>query len=113
MPVRVQHWDPAWGALNEKNMRRWLERQGYAVSRYVYPPGTCFSDHTHEVDKKDTVLSGRLKIAAEGQEFVLAPGDIIEIPAHVVQTRKWSVTKQWSAWTPPAQSNPSDRKTAG
>ncbi len=84
MPVRVQHWDPAWGALNEKNMRRWLERQGYAVSRYVYPPGTYFSDHTHEVDKNDTVLSVLLKIAAEGQEFVLAPGDIIEIPAHAV-----------------------------
>ncbi len=42
MPVRVQQWDPAWGALNEKNMRRWLERQGYSVSRYVYPPRHLF-----------------------------------------------------------------------
>ncbi len=30
------------------------------------------------------MLNGRLKIAAEGQEFVLGPGDIIEIPAHIV-----------------------------
>lgn len=81
MAVRVEKWNPAWGELSEAAMRRRLEEEGYAVSRYVYPAGAVFDDHTHAVDKKDTVLQGRLKIGAEGKEFLLTPGDIIVIPA--------------------------------
>jgi quercetin dioxygenase-like cupin family protein len=86
MPVRVEHWQAAWGPLNEPAMRKRLEAEGYSVSCYTYPPGTYFSEHTHTVDKKDTVLRGRLKISAEGREVVLEAGDIIEIPAGTVHT---------------------------
>lgn len=86
MPVRVEKWDKAWGALNEANMGKRLENEGYAVGRYTYPPGTYFPDHTHEIDKKDGVLTGRLKIIALGKEFVLEPGDIIEIPTGTVHS---------------------------
>lgn len=86
MAVRVEHWSAEWGPLSEGAMRKRLEAEGYSVSRYIYPPGTCFSAHTHEVDKKDTVLRGRLKIGAEGKEVVLGPGDMIEIPAGTVHT---------------------------
>ncbi len=86
MPVRVEHWQKEWGLLSEAAMRRRLEAEGYSVSRYTYSPGTCFPEHTHGVDKKDTVLRGRLKIGAEGEEFVLGPGDMIEIPASTVHT---------------------------
>ncbi|MFQ5663439.1 MAG: cupin domain-containing protein [Terriglobia bacterium] len=81
MPVCVEKWNPAWGRLSEAAMRQRLEGEGYSVSRYVYPPGTYFPEHTHEVDKKDTVLAGRLKITAAGSEIVLEAGDIIELPA--------------------------------
>lgn len=86
MPVRLEKWNPAWGRLTEAAMRRRLETEGYAVSCYHYPPGTCFPEHTHSVDKKDTVLQGRLKIGAEGREFVLKAGDMIEIPAGTLHT---------------------------
>lgn len=86
MPVRVEHWQKEWGPLSEAAMRRRLEAEGYSVSRYVYSPGTQFPEHTHGVDKKDTVLRGRLKIGAEGKEVVLEPGDMIEIPAGTVHT---------------------------
>lgn len=81
MPVQLERWNRVWGRVSEAVMRNRLEGGGYTVSRYVYPPGTYFPEHTHGVDKKDTVLSGRLKIGAEGKEFVLAAGDTIEIPA--------------------------------
>ena len=81
MPVRVEKRDPAWGRLSEAAMRRRLEGEGYAVNRYVYPPGTFFPEHTHAVDKKDGVLSGRLRIGAEGRQFVLEAGDVMGIPA--------------------------------
>jgi quercetin dioxygenase-like cupin family protein len=35
------------------------------------------------VDKKDTVLQGRLRIGWDGGSVVLEPGDMIEIPAGV------------------------------
>lgn len=86
MPVRIEKWDPARGPLGEAAMRQRLEAEGYAVSRYLYPPGTYFPEHTHTMDKKDAVLRGRLKITAEGQEVVLGPGDMMEIPAGIRHT---------------------------
>ncbi len=86
MAVRREKWNPDWGALSEATMRQRLEAEGYSVSRYVYPPGTCFPEHSHGVDKKDTVLEGRLRITSEGKEFILEPGDIIEIPAQTPHT---------------------------
>jgi quercetin dioxygenase-like cupin family protein len=86
MPVRVEHWNPGWGPLNEANMRRRLQDEGYAVQRYHYPPGTYFSEHTHDIDKKDTVLAGRLEIGTEQGTVVLEAGDMIEIPAGMPHT---------------------------
>ncbi|MBI4459329.1 MAG: cupin domain-containing protein [Acidobacteria bacterium] len=81
MAPQIIHWNPEWGTLGEEAMRRRLETEGYAVSRYHYPPGTYFPPHTHAVNKKDTVLAGRLKIGWDGGSAVLEPGDMIEIPA--------------------------------
>lgn len=79
--MEIERWEAAWGELNERNLRRRLEAAGYAVSRYDYPPGTRFPDHTHGYDKKDAVLRGRFLIRAQGREFLLGPGDAIAVPA--------------------------------
>jgi quercetin dioxygenase-like cupin family protein len=79
-PVIV-HWNPDWGPLGERAMRERLEAEGFLVSLYHYSPGTYFPAHTHSVDKKDTVLRGRLQIGWDGGWAVLEPGDMIEIPA--------------------------------
>ena len=92
MGFNVIHWDPAWGPLREKKMRQQLVSAGYHVSRYRYPPGTVFPAHVHGVHKRDTVLSGKLKIAwpAAGDSpagsVVLEPGNMIEIPAGAVHS---------------------------
>ena len=84
--MKIEHWDPSRGELNEANMRRWLRSQGYDVARYTYSPGTYFPDHTHSIDKKDAVLSGRFRLIAAGQEFILEAGDALEIPASTVHS---------------------------
>lgn len=86
MSVQVEHWDPAWGPLSVSNMRLRLEQEGYRVTCYHYPPGTFFSEHTHDIDKKDTVLRGRLKIGTDDGEVILEAGDMIEIPSGVSHT---------------------------
>ncbi len=67
-------------------MRRKLEARGFAVSRYVYPPGTSFPDHTHGIDKIDAVLSGRFRMTVEGREVMLEAGDSITVPRGTVHS---------------------------
>lgn len=83
--MEVEHWNPDTdGALNEQNMRAKLEARGYSVSRYVYPPGTVFPEHTHGVDKIDGVLSGRFRLDMFGRTVVLEAGDCLAVPAGAV-----------------------------
>jgi quercetin dioxygenase-like cupin family protein len=80
--MEVERWDEAQdGPLTELSLRRKLESRGYRVSRYVYPPGTSFPTHTHEVDKMDAVFSGRFRIATRDGEVVLGPGDAMQVRA--------------------------------
>ena len=83
MVPKVIHWDPQLGRVSAEAVSRLLRSEGYVVSEYHYAQGTFFPLHRHEEDKKDSVLSGRLRIAWEGGETVLAAGDMIEIPAGV------------------------------
>ena len=71
--MEVESWNSDWGKLNESNMRKRLEEEGFSVITYSYSPGTYFSEHSHTIDKKDTVLSGKFKMTALGKEFILGP----------------------------------------
>jgi len=84
--VEIERWNEAWGQLSESNMKSRLEAEGFAVSRYVYPPATFFDNHKHAVDKKDAVLTGRLLIRAVGREFLLGPGDALAVPAGTIHS---------------------------
>jgi quercetin dioxygenase-like cupin family protein len=81
MMMHIDHWETARdGILSEQSMREKLIRLGYRVSRYVYPSGTYFPDHAHNVDKIDAVLSGRFRMVLEGREVVLEAGDLVAVP---------------------------------
>ena len=81
----VEHWDEGrYGPPTEGALRAHLEARGYDVFRYVYPPGTVFPEHTHDVDKIDAVLSGRFRMTTPDGEVVLAAGDCLEVPQNTV-----------------------------
>ena len=85
--MTIDHWNPTTdGPLTEAALRRKLERRGYRVTRYVYPPGTVFPDHSHAVDKLDAVLSGRFRMGMDGQEVVLEAGDVLAVPKGTVHS---------------------------
>jgi quercetin dioxygenase-like cupin family protein len=84
--MQVEHWNEAWGEPTEDNMRRRIESEGYSVSRYDYPPGTYFPDHTHSFDKIDAVVSGHFRIRADGREFLMGAGDMLAVPAGTVHS---------------------------
>ena len=78
--TEVVRWSAQDGPVRESELRSRLEQRGYVVSRYVYPPGTVFSDHTHAVDKIDAVVSGSFRLVLEGTEVLLGPGDWVAVP---------------------------------
>jgi quercetin dioxygenase-like cupin family protein len=83
-PIRWHHDKD--GRLTESALRAKLERLGYSVTRYVYPVGTVFPNHSHGVDKIDAVVSGRFKMIAEGQELVREAGDILPVARGIVHS---------------------------
>jgi quercetin dioxygenase-like cupin family protein len=85
--MKLERWhEESDGPFSETALRRKMERRGYFVSRYVYPPGTCFPDHTHEADKLDAVVSGRFRMDTEAGSVVLEAGDCLAVPRGTVHT---------------------------
>lgn len=83
----IESWDSSVdGELNERNMRRKLQDRGYTVNRYVYPPGSYFPPHTHDVDKIDGVVAGRFRMSMHGQSFDLVAGDCLAVPRGAVHS---------------------------
>jgi quercetin dioxygenase-like cupin family protein len=87
MALEVEHWNTAIdGELNEAALRDKLQHRGYHVTRYHYPPGTVFPDHTHGMDKIDAVLSGRFLMRMAGESAILEAGDCLAVPRGAVHS---------------------------
>ena len=87
--VRLRRWDAEEdGPPEQERLLDLLRARGFHASRHVYPPGTTFDEHTHDVDKIDAVVSGRFRMTAPGQEAVLEPGDWLEVPAGTPHTAR-------------------------
>jgi quercetin dioxygenase-like cupin family protein len=85
--LQVMHWDAELdGPLTESALCDQLEARGYRVSRYVYPPGTVFPDHSHDEDKIDAVLSGLFRMTMGDDEIILERGDSLEVPRGVIHS---------------------------
>ena len=85
MTLQIEHWNiDTDGELTESSMRKKLESRGYSVTRYSYPPGAYFPDHSHDVDKIDAVLSGEFMLQLEGESVILKAGDALAIPRGVL-----------------------------
>ncbi len=83
----IEHWDTgAEGPLSEDALRRKLAGRGYDVTRYVYPRGTLFPDHSHSVDKIDAVLSGRFRMTLGDRSVILEAGDCLFVPRGAVHS---------------------------
>ncbi len=85
--MSLERWDPKRdGPFSEGALKKKIEKCGYHVSRYVYPPGTYFPNHTHAIDKIDAVVSGRFRMATPKEEFILEAGDCLAVPRGTVHS---------------------------
>lgn len=85
--MSLSRWNPSVdGRLTEAALRRKLEGLGYSTTRYVYPSGTYFPDHSHSIDKMDAVVSGRFKMVIGGNQVILEAGDILAVTRGTVHS---------------------------
>eukprot|EP00884_Botryococcus_braunii_P005399 jgi/Botrbrau1/14860/Bobra.0326s0008.2 len=74
--------------LNQANMVKFLKKQGFSTNTYTFSPGTYFAHHSHGVNKKDSIVSGRFLFGMHGEEVILEAGDMLEVPAGVTHYAK-------------------------
>ena len=91
--LQISHWNEERdGVFSADKLKTNLEKDGFTVIPYTFSPGTNFPDHTHAVDKKDAITSGKFSFTMHGKTVVLTAGDTIFVPkntihsAHVVGT---------------------------
>ncbi|HKJ77399.1 MAG TPA: cupin domain-containing protein [Gammaproteobacteria bacterium] len=83
--MAIDYWHPEPGTeLDEAALTEQLTAEGYHVSRYVYPPGMTFADHTHDVAKVEVILAGRFRLGMAGESLVLEAGQAIHVPKGAV-----------------------------
>ncbi len=65
-------------------LRSALTGEGLNVSEWADPAGTVYPVHSHEYAEVRVVVRGHLRIGLPetGEEFVLAPGDRLDLPAN-------------------------------
>lgn len=51
----------------------YLKKQGYLTTTYTFSPGTQFPYHSHDVNKKDSIVSGQFLFGMQGDEVRPSP----------------------------------------
>jgi quercetin dioxygenase-like cupin family protein len=59
-----------------------LEQEGLEPFDEVYQPQTKIPDHRHPFAEVRVVVAGEMHFNISGNQFVLRPGDRVEIPAN-------------------------------
>jgi quercetin dioxygenase-like cupin family protein len=83
--IDVVRWvRPTPPALEE--LQQWLRSEGRLAELFADPPGMKYGRHKHDFDDFVVVVTGRMVIATDRHEWILNPGDRLDIPAHTVHS---------------------------
>jgi quercetin dioxygenase-like cupin family protein len=59
-----------------------LRNEGLECGLFTDKPGTKFGRHKHDFDDFIVIVSGKMKLGIDGHEWVLKPGDRLDLPAN-------------------------------
>jgi quercetin dioxygenase-like cupin family protein len=59
-----------------------LKQEGLESELYSDRPGTKYGRHKHDFDDFVVIVSGKMKISTDEHEWLLKPGDRLDIPAN-------------------------------
>ncbi len=84
----VVRWDkPKKPTMEDLTAR--LKREGLSYGLFSDPPGTKYGRHKHDFDDFIVIVSGKMKLGIDGHEWLLKPGDRLDLPAN---TPHWAET---------------------
>jgi quercetin dioxygenase-like cupin family protein len=69
-----------------EELRAQLTSLGWESELYSDRPGTKYARHKHPFDDFVLIVKGKMKIATETGEWLLKPGDRIDLPANTIHT---------------------------
>ncbi len=78
--MKITRWEGN-GIPDAEALQATLAGEGLRARTWQDRPGSFYAEHRHRYDEIRWILAGRLTIAAGGEEYVLSPGDRVEIPA--------------------------------
>ena len=61
-----------------------LKGEGLESEIYADRPGVKYGRHKHDFDDFVVIVEGKMKIATDGHEWTLGPGDRLDIPANTL-----------------------------
>lgn len=64
-----------------------LKKEGTPFGLFADPPRTKYGRHQHDFNDFIVIVSGRMKLVIDSHEWILKPGDRIDIPAN---TAHWA-----------------------
>lgn len=65
-----------------EDLQRMLQSEGLECELYADSPGTKYGRHKHPFDDFIVIVSGKMKIITDTQEWTLKPGDRLDLPAN-------------------------------
>jgi len=70
------------GITEEEKVYKILRERGFEnLYTWSDPPGAFYDWHTHRYDEIRWVLEGEILIGTKDGEYLLKPGDVMEVPA--------------------------------
>ena len=67
-----------------EELKKSLEKQGVESVLYSDQPGVKYGRHKHDFDDFIIIVSGQMKLATDDHEWILKPGDRIDLPANTM-----------------------------
>ena len=65
-----------------QELQAMLKREGLESELYADNPGTKYGRHKHDFDDFVLIVSGKMKIETDEHEWILKPGDRLNLPAN-------------------------------
>jgi quercetin dioxygenase-like cupin family protein len=69
-----------------EELKAQLTREGLPHEIYSDPPGVKYGRHKHDFDDFVVIVSGKMRIMTDIEEWVMKPGDRINLSAHTTHS---------------------------
>jgi quercetin dioxygenase-like cupin family protein len=77
-----------------EDLKKILAGEGHDCELYSDPPRMKYGRHKHDFDDFVVIVTGKMKIATDAQEWILKPGDRINLPANTIHSAEMLGTQE-------------------